>query len=128
MSFIFSKHYTLEEARALLPSVRDWLESIQALQMQLSQLEVRLQTLSSSGDDVGGNAVNNSIKAQSELRSLAMEFSSRGIQIKDLERGLIDFPAVRNGKEIFLCWEKGEDDIEFWHDIDSGFSGREPIA
>jgi hypothetical protein len=127
VSFQFSKHYTIEEARALLPSIRVWFDSVEAVQAHLSKLDVRLSSLSSSGDDVGGETVNSSIKAQAQLQSLALEFASRGIQIKDLERGLIDFPAVRDGKEIFLCWEKGEDDIEFWHDIDSGFSGREPI-
>ena len=55
------------------------------------------------------------------------EFQSREIQIKDLERGLIDFPAIRGGREIFLCWEKDEEDIEYWHELDTGFAGREKL-
>jgi hypothetical protein len=53
------------------------------------------------------------------------EFQSREIQIKDVDRGLVDFPAILGGREVFLCWEKDEQDIEYWHDLDSGYSGRE---
>ncbi|MEO6184190.1 MAG: DUF2203 domain-containing protein [Verrucomicrobiota bacterium] len=127
MNLHFSKHYTLEEARALLPEVRKWLAEIDLLQQQLGQLDLRLSSLSSSGDDVGGETVNTSIKTQTRLHGVLKEFELRSIQIKDLERGLIDFPALRNGKEIFLCWEKDEDDIEFWHDLESGYPGREPL-
>lgn len=127
MSLHFSKHYTVEEARALLPEVRKWLAEIEVLQQQLSQLDLRIGSLSSSGDDVGGESVNTSIKTQAKLHGILKEFESRSIQIKDLGRGLIDFPALRNGKEILLCWEKDEDDIEFWHDLDSGYPGREPL-
>ncbi len=127
MNLHFSKHYTLEEARDLLPEVRKWLAEIDLLQQQLGQLDLRLSSLSSSGDDVGGETVNTSIKTQTRLHGVLKEFELRSIQIKDLERGLIDFPALRNGKEIFLCWEKDEDDIEFWHDLESGYPGREPL-
>ena len=127
MSFHFSKHYTLEEARALLPDVRKWLAEIEALQEQLRLLDLRLSSLISSGDDVGGETVNTSIKTQAKLQGALWEFESRSIQVKDLERGLIDFPALRNGKEILLCWEKDEDDIEFWHDLESGYPGRERL-
>ena len=127
MSFHFSKHYTLEEARALLPDVRKWLAEIEVLQEQLRLLDLRLSSLISSGDDVGGETVNTSIKTQAKLQGALWEFESRSIQVKDLERGLIDFPALRNGKEILLCWEKDEDDIEFWHDLESGYPGRERL-
>ncbi len=127
MSFHFSKHYTIEEARALLPDVRKWLGEIERLQQQLRELDLRLSSLSSSGDDVGGDTVNTSIKTHAKLHGVLNEFESRAIQIKDLERGLIDFPALRNGKEILLCWEKDEEDIEFWHDLESGYPGREPL-
>ena len=127
MSFRFSKHYTIEEARALLPHVRTWLETIASLQERLSKLDLRLTNLASSGNDVGGDTVNASMKLRADLLSVIQEFAARGIQIKDIERGLIDFPALKNGKEIFLCWEKDEEDIQNRHDLDSGFLGREPL-
>jgi hypothetical protein len=127
VSFKFSKHYTIEEARALLPEIRQWLAQIGTLEQRLSELDARLRSLAASGNDVGGDSVNASVKARAELQTVAQKFESREIYIKDLERGLIDFPALRNGKEVFLCWEKGEEEIEFWHDLDSGFPGRERL-
>ncbi|MEO6036136.1 MAG: DUF2203 domain-containing protein [Verrucomicrobiota bacterium] len=127
MSFQFSKHYTIEEARSLLPDLRTWLEDISKIRERMAKLDLRLTNLGSAGNDVGGDTVNSSVKLRADLLSVIQEFAARGIQIKDLERGLIDFPAVRNGREIFLCWEKDEEDIQYWHDLESGFSGREPL-
>ena len=55
------------------------------------------------------------------------EFDERGIVLRDLDRGLIDFPAIREGREVYLCWVDGESDIGFWHDLDAGFAGREAL-
>jgi len=62
-----------------------------------------------------------------ELKTTLLEFFKREIQVKDLDRGLIDFPAMREGREVFLCWERGEDDIGFWHELETGYAGREPL-
>lgn len=86
-----------------------------------------MEKLIQSGCDLGGEIVNKWVKALAEFRGLLIEFHRRQIQIKDLDRGLVDFPAIVSGREVFLCWEKGEQDIEFWHDLDSGYSGREPL-
>ncbi len=123
----FKKHYTIDEARLLLPQVRQWLEHLEKSQHELDRLDQRLGNLAKEGEDLGGDTVNRWGKALAQLREAAHQFESREIFIKDLERGLIDFPALRNGKEIFLCWEKDEDDIEHWHDLDSGYAGREPL-
>ncbi len=79
------------------------------------------------GDDVGGEAVNQYIKTLARCHTVLSEFRVREIQLKDWSRGLIDFPAMRDGREIFLCWEKDEEDIEFWHDLEAGYIGRERI-
>ncbi len=127
MTFQFSKHYSLDEARALLPQIRKWLEHITSLRLQLAHCEQRLSGRVESGNDLGGEMVNRWIKTISELKTVLQEFESREILIKDLERGLVDFPALREGREIFLCWEKDDADIEHWHDLDGGYSGREPL-
>lgn len=111
----------------MLPDVRQWLEQIAAINEHLAKLDLRLTDLGSSGDDVGGETVNASLKLHVDLRDLFGRFAMREIQIKDVERGLVDFPALRNGKEIFLCWEKDEEDIQHWHDLETGYSGRELI-
>jgi hypothetical protein len=127
MALRFRKHYTVEEARALLPQIRDWLARIRELQRRHDQMETRLEDLMKGGADVGGATVNARILLIAELHRLFAEFATREIQIKDLDRGLLDFPALMAGREVFLCWEQDEDDIEFWHDIDAGYAGRERI-
>jgi hypothetical protein len=127
MSQKFHKHYTRDEARALLPQLRQWLNELNEKRDEVEKLDRRIEGLMAGGNDTGGDLVNRSIKIQGEIRCLFQEFQVREIFIKDLERGLLDFPALIGGREVFLCWEKDEEDIEFWHDIDSGFAGREPI-
>jgi len=123
----FSKHYTLEEARALLPSVRQWLEELGHHQERLKTLDKRVGQIMASGDDAGGPSVNQLVRILAQCKTVLQRFRSREIQIKDLNRGLLDFPSWRDGREIFLCWEKDEDDIEYWHDLESGYAGRERL-
>jgi hypothetical protein len=127
MALRFQKHYTREEARDLLPQIREWLQQINHLRGKMDKYDQRLVGMATKGQDLGGETVNQSIKTAADIRELLLEFQKREIMIKDLERGLIDFPALIGGREVFLCWEKDEEDIEFWHDIDSGFAGREPL-
>jgi hypothetical protein len=127
MASQFTKHYTRDEARSLLPQIRVWLDDLAENREQLKALDEQIRSRLSQHDDLGGPTVNNWVRTLAEIKDLIEEFQSREIQIKDLERGLIDFPAFRGGKEVFLCWEKDEDDIEFWHDLSSGYAGREPI-
>jgi hypothetical protein len=127
MASHFSIHYTLEEARALLPTVRRWLDELGRHQERLKTLDKRVGLLLTSGDDAGGPSVNQLARTLAECKGLLQRFRAREIQIKDLNRGLLDFPSWRAGREIFLCWEKEEDDIEYWHDLESGYAGRERL-
>ena len=127
MKYQFRKHYTREEARALLPQARQWLESLDASRRDLEKSEQRLQGMMQSGQDAGGETVNTWVRTLADIRDLLGEFESRDIQVKDIERGLVDFPAIIGGREVFLCWEKDEEDIEFWHDLDTGYAGREKL-
>jgi hypothetical protein len=127
MEHRFKKHYTREEARGLLPILRQWLERLNELRLALGENDRRLAGLMASGNDSGGESVNKSVRLLAEIKELLQKFQDREIIIKDLPRGLVDFPALIGGKEVFLCWEKDEEDIEFWHDIDSGYAGREPL-
>lgn len=121
------KHYTVQEARALLPQVRKWLERIDNLRQELVSLETKLTSLAADGADLGGPMVNRRLVIWVELQACFREFSTREIQVKDLERGLIDFPALFGTREVYLCWQRGENSIEFWHELDSGYSGRAPL-
>jgi hypothetical protein len=107
--------------------VRRWLKQLIDLREDLQARDLRLSKAMVPGCDLGGEIVNSWVRTMAAVRELFFEFSQREIQIKDLDRGLIDFPAVLGGKEVFLCWENGEDDIEFWHDLDAGYAGREKL-
>lgn len=123
----FQKHYTRDEARALLPHIRQWLAETKRLRRALEKRERRLEGLSGTGADLGGEVVDIWVRTLAELNEVFREFQQREIQIKDLDRGLIDFPAVVGGREVFLCWEEGEEDIDYWHDLDAGYAGRERL-
>lgn len=123
----FSKHYTLAEARAMLPQIRQWLECLDNLHAKLKVADKALAYRVNCGYDMGGDTVNTQARLLALIQETLREFSRREIQIKDVSRGLIDFPSMRGGHEVFLCWEKDEDDIEFWHDLDAGYAGRERL-
>src|SRR5690242_9399633 len=127
MPHLFKKHYTLEKARALLPQIRLWLKRLVELRGELQTQEARLASLMAPGCDLGGEPVSSWVKKMAEFKQALLEFQRREIQIKDIDRGLIDFPAILGGREVFLCWEQDEEDIEFWHDLDTGYAGRERI-
>ena len=127
MDYRYEKHYTREEAQALLPQLRQWLQRLNHLRGELERFDKRLSGLMNPGQDVGGELVNNWIRALVEAQEVLGQFQQRQIMIKDLERGLLDFPAIIGGKEVFLCWEQDEEDIEFWHDLDAGYGGRERL-
>ena len=66
--------------------------------------------------------------AGNELRNLLQEIYSSGIIVRDTEQGLVDFPTLRGGREVYLCWLLGEDHIQFWHEVHTGFAGRQPFV
>jgi hypothetical protein len=127
MEWRFDKHYTREEAQALLPQVRQWLAELSRLREQLARLDEWLGKLLAAGNDIGGELVNDWIRTLASLRRVLVEFQRREIQLKDLDRGLVDFPAIIGGREVFLCWEKDEAAIEYWHDLETGYAGREKL-
>ncbi len=128
MKHRFHKHYTRDEAEALLPQLRAWLTELNRLRGEVERYDKRLGGLNTEGQDTGGDTVNHWIRALAAMQNILGEFQRRAIFIKDLARGLVDFPALIGGKEVFLCWESDEDKIEFWHDLDTGFGGRERLG
>lgn len=123
----FSKHYTREEARALLPRLREWLAQLDALRASLHKHDQRVATMLDAGADRGGQTVNDWVRAQADIQRVIEEFRCRDIIVQDAERGWLSFPAIVGGHEVFLSWHKGEEDIEHWHDLDAGNAGRTPL-
>ena len=127
VKYKFEKHYTRNEAQQLLPQIREWIVALNRLRENLGRYETRLHGMTEQGLDIGGSTVNQWIRALAEMQCILAEFQRRQIFIKDLARGLVDFPAIINSREVFLCWEVDEPTVEFWHDLDSGYTGREPL-
>ncbi len=125
MTFRFRKHYSVNEAEALLPQITEWLCELLNLREELERVDQILGSRLETGADIGGQTVNERVRTIVRFQGILTEFHTREIQLKDLDRGLIDFPHLRAGREVFLCWEKGEDSIGYWHETDSGFAGRE---
>lgn len=124
----FQKHYTRDEAQALLPQLRQWLADLNRLREDVERYDTRLSGLNTEGQDTGGETVNKRIRALAAMQEILAELQHRQIFIKDLSRGLVDFPAFIGGREVFLCWESDEDQIEFWHDLETGYGGREKLG
>ncbi len=124
----FERYFTLEEARAELPALREEFARIQALitELEKGQLEIeRIRKLvRSNGHGSSHPDYGRQIEA---LQRLVAQITERGIQIKDLSRGLIDFPHWRDGEEVLLCWLVEEEDIEYWHTLEGGFAARMPL-
>ena len=91
----------------LLPQIRQWLKKLVELRAELDKSEDNLSTLAGPGRDLGGDLVNRWVRVLAAIQDGLLEFYRRQIQVKDLDRGLIDFPAILAGKEVFLCWEQG---------------------
>jgi hypothetical protein len=121
------RHYTLEEARGELRWLTAQLASMRSARDRLSDEESRRALAAIAPGNGGGGAGKTVGDAFLELQHGVTALAEREIVLRDLERGLVDFPAIRDGREIYLCWVDGETDIAFWHELDAGFAGREPL-
>lgn len=121
------RHYSLEEASALLPRVAELLAKMRSARDRLGDSEARA-ALEAAGQSNGGGEPGKVVsEGFIELRESMLELREREIVVRDLDRGLVDFPALRDGQEVYLCWEEGEPEIGFWHEPDAGFRGRRPL-
>jgi hypothetical protein len=121
------RHYTLEEANAALPAVSELIGRLRAARDRLSDREAREALAQATPGNGGGDPARTIGEGFLEIREGLLELQEREIVLRDLDRGLIDFPAMRDDSEIYLCWEEGEDEIAWWHEPDAGFAGRQPL-
>jgi hypothetical protein len=122
-----SVHYSLEEASALLTEVAELIERMRAARDRLGDADARAALAAAGGTNGGGQPGRTVSEGFLELREAMMWLRMREIVLRDLDRGLVDFPAVREGTEVYLCWQEGEEEIGFWHEPDAGFAGRRPL-
>jgi hypothetical protein len=124
------KLFSLEEANELLPSIRRRLASMQKQHRQLLHYQDAARHAAEGANLGGGGMPEGSIYVHvvSDFLGLVSEIEALGVQVKDYGKGLIDFPSLRDDRVVLLCWQLGEgDEIEFWHDTETGFAGRRPL-
>jgi hypothetical protein len=123
-----AKHYTLEEARAVLPAVKDLMKMVQDARSEILRLKPEAWPALRSASTNGGNRQAGELLAKFDRLEAGIKgITDLGILVKDVDKGLIDFLGQRDGQDVFLCWHYGEDDIQYWHEINAGFAGRRPI-
>ena len=123
------RHYTLEQATAVRGWVAERIDSIRSSQASLVELGARARTAISALDpQTGGSYPGKEVAAPLVALSRALnELDAVDVVVRDVDRGLVDFPALRDGEEVYLCWLVDEDEIRFWHAPDAGFAGRQPL-
>jgi len=124
------KIFTIDEANALLPNVRAIVSRIRKTYRNLARYGDEAKKAAAASEQ-GGGGVENGVQYAQLVTSLTGEIAKLedlGVQLKDYERGLVDFPSLREGRVVLLCWQLGEgDQLEWWHDMDAGFAGRTPL-
>jgi hypothetical protein len=129
------RHFTPEEANAELGEIRPLVEKMVAsraahLEALARQEELEGRIRGNGGGIPPATLADAAAEVEREARDLARavdEIAERGVEVKDVDEGLVDFPALRRGETVLLCWKLGEDEIEYWHTLEDGFAGRRPL-
>jgi hypothetical protein len=127
--------FTPEEANAALVEVRPLVEQLVSHRRKLSEAQALQTALITRIAGNGGDMAPSDLREAQEaiereadaIAKVAEKLTELGVQIKSLEEGLVDFPALRNGEVVLLCWKLGEEEIRYWHGADEGFAGRKPL-
>ena len=129
------KQFTLDEARGLVPWLQETFDGLVPLRDRVKRLQSEIDEMVEHGRSNGGSHAEGRLeltrRALSELAEALTEELRRvlelGILVRSVDRPLVDFPSMREGREGYLCWLDGETDITFWHETDTGFAGRQPL-
>ena len=125
---VHERHFTRAEANALLPRLTEMLDRLREAKDELTNVEAHEALAEAAPSNGGGEQGRQVGIAFLEVRRLLETIERSGIVLRDIDRGLVDFPALVDGREVYLCWELGEDDVGYWHDMDAGYGGREPLG
>ena len=132
-----SKIFTLQEAERLVPTVKELLQRAIESKSEVETVEGELQGISERINLLGGSEINPAAvlklkrgkdEALRTLRNVVGQIEASGCLVKDLDSGLVDFPALLGDEEVYLCWKLGEDSISYWHRVEEGYAGRKPIG
>ena len=122
------RYFTLQGANEALNQIRPWMEEVQVIRQKiLANQPEAWPALEKSVGNGGNRVLSKMVQDFERLDALVHLIQDTGALIKDINLGLLDFPALREGREVYLCWQHGEGEIAFWHEIEAGFAGRQPI-
>ena len=123
------KLFTVQEANRTIPEMRETLRRLQSLYARIGALREEAKAAASASEFGGGmQGGSGYVRALYKVGKITTEIHEAGVQLKNYDRGLIDFPSMRDGRIVLLCWQLGEgDEIGWWHETDAGFAGRQPL-
>ena len=124
---VHQRHYSREEAPAALETVKPLLQRLRDAKDLLTDSEAHELLSDVAPTNGGGEAGRQVGESFLEVRKLLLALEEAGIVMRDIDRGLIDFPGFFEDREVYLCWELGEDEVAWWHDLDAGYGGRQPL-
>lgn len=123
-----SHYFTLPEANETLKLIRPWMDEIQAIRLKILKNRPEIwPAIEKSAGNGGNRALSHMVQDFERFDALIHQIQGLNVLIKDINLGLLDFPALKNGREVYLCWQYGEEDIAFWHEVEAGYAGRQPI-
>ncbi|CAN5221008.1 DUF2203 domain-containing protein [soil metagenome] len=128
MEHPFPRLFTVEEANSLLPKLQELLLDVGRHRDELREKAPHMEPILRASATNGGGKIGSEYGVEAyNLYSTIERIREEGVVLKDLEMGLLDFPHERDGRVVFLCWHPPEERVAFWHEIDAGYAGREPL-
>jgi hypothetical protein len=122
------RYFTLQEANEALTVIRPIMDEIQAIRGTILARKPEVwPVVERSAGNGGSQAASKVVQEFARLDALMHQVQATGALFKDINLGLLDFPALKNGREVYLCWKYGEGDIAYWHEIEAGYAGRQSI-
>ena len=124
----FPRLFTVEEANALLPTLKELLEDVAVHRDAMREKAPHVEPILRAAGSNGGGRVGGEYGVEAYRLYLAIEgIRELGVLLKDLDMGLLDFPHERDGRVVFLCWHPPEERVGYWHEIEAGYPGRQPL-
>ena len=120
--------FSPSEANQALKIIRPLMDEVQAIREKiLADQPEAWPAIEKSAGNGGNRALSKMVQDFERLDALIHQILETGVQVKDINTGLLDFSAMRDGREVYLCWKYGEENIAFWHEVDAGYAGRQSI-
>ena len=122
------QYFSIQQSNEALRVIRPLMDDVQAIRQKiLANQPEAWPAIEKSAGNGGNKALSRMVDDFEKMDTLIHQILDTGAQINDINMGLLDFSAIRDGHEVYLCWKYGEEDIAFWHEIDAGYAGRQPI-